>query len=133
MPIWKALFLAVRPTPSFSILILTKLHPDSIWRHKFFPLVNSILLVVQRPGSVKYSEILALERELRFCRMPEELEACHISPMANTLTDLDITKHLQGITALMWRESGEYNHSTFLYVTEFLLPLQPVQCSIVVS
>ena len=82
--------------------------PDSNWRHQFFPLVNDVLRVVQRPGPVKYSEILALERELRFCRMPEELESCVISPMMDTLSNKDITKHLQGITALMWRESGAY-------------------------
>ncbi|KIJ50315.1 hypothetical protein M422DRAFT_777084 [Sphaerobolus stellatus SS14] len=78
----------------------------SNWRHKFFPLVNEVLRVVQRPGPVKYSEILALERDLRFCRMPEELESCVISPMKDTFSNTDITKHLQGITALMWREGA---------------------------
>lgn len=38
--------------------------------------------------------------------MPEELESCVISPYQDTFSGKDLTKHIQGMTALVVRESG---------------------------
>lgn len=64
------------------------------------------MLVVQRPGPVKYAEILNMELQLRECPMPEGLSVPILATPDHGLPDDATTKHLQRFTALIMRESG---------------------------
>lgn len=76
------------------------------WRFRFCIPVNETLGVILRPGRVKYSEILALERKFRACTMPEGLETpAHGSLFDNLPEDAEM-KHIQRYAAILIREIG---------------------------
>ena len=77
------------------------------------------MLVVQRPGPVKYAEILNLELQLRECPMPEGLSVPILTTPDIGLPEDATTKHLQRFTALIMRESGIFSHARSVY-TPFL-------------
>ncbi|KAF8585895.1 hypothetical protein K439DRAFT_1016836 [Ramaria rubella] len=76
------------------------------WRYRFIPLINNVLLVVQRPGPVKYNEILKAEKELRECPMPDGLRVPALCTPDVGLPDDAVTKHVQRFSALIIRESA---------------------------
>jgi hypothetical protein len=75
-------------------------------------MINNVMLVVQRSGPVKYTEILNLELQLRECPLPECL---FVPPMSSPLAGLPddaTTQHLQRFTALIMRESGTMRYNS---------------------
>ncbi|KAF8514968.1 hypothetical protein JB92DRAFT_2916501 [Gautieria morchelliformis] len=76
------------------------------WRYRLAPIINNVMLVVQRSGPVKYTEILNLELQLRECPMPEGLSVPLMSSPLTGLPSDATTQHLQRFTALITRESA---------------------------
>jgi len=69
--------------------------------------MNAALRVVMKPGPVKYSEILRLERQLRECPMLGLLDTpFHGSPL-DEFPDDAFTLHILKYWTLMIRETGK--------------------------
>lgn len=76
------------------------------WKYRFINHINDVLLVVLRPGPVKYSEILDLERRLRDCAMPKGLEIPSHGSLLDGLPEDAVTMRTQRYIALISRETG---------------------------